>query len=276
MREIRTKTSSAVGAVDCVAVQAGRALEHMSSRSFFFILVRWLLLLVCPCLEVFRAIYVHAQEHLCVLCPAVLRTLPEKQARIVRIQPHLVRVIRNQVRLSCKLRHPEAVIGVCGEQFQECRCWMSGVTHGDMEFVRGDDAKRGISKFPPKLVPYCGHLHSPFRLRRVLDRVNHLGCSGEQHRNDENGNHGPSHFNLRASIQLRWLSFRLSPSAAELHHGVTQQTEDDQKNQSSDAEDEVRQMTDRLRWCGMRFKDARNRVVLRSSHAQSCNEKNPQ
>src|SRR5215472_7162060 len=210
MREIRTKTSIAVGAVDCVAVQARGALEHMSSRSFFFILVRWLLLLVCPGLEVFRAIYVHAQKHLCVLCAAVLRTLPEKQARIVGIQPRLVRVIRNQVRLSCKLRHPEAVIGVGGKQFQECRCGMSGVTHGDMEFVRGDDAKRGIAKFPPKLVPDCSHLCSPCGLRRVLDRMNHLGGSGEQHRNDEDWNHGPGQFNLCASIYLRWLASTVS------------------------------------------------------------------
>src|SRR5215467_266112 len=101
MREIRAKTSCAVCAVDCVAVQASGALEHMSSCSLFLILVRWLLLLVCPICEGFLAIYVHAQEHLRVLCPAVLRTLPEKKARLVRIQPRLVRVIRNQVRLSC-------------------------------------------------------------------------------------------------------------------------------------------------------------------------------
>src|SRR5499427_4479680 len=152
MREIRTKTSSTVGPVDCMAVQARGALEHMPSRSFSLILIRRLLLLVYPSLEVFRAIYVRAQKHLRVLCPAVLRALPQKQARVVGIQPRLVRVIWNQVRLSCKLRHPETVIGVGGEQFQECRCGMSRVTHRDMEFVRGDDTKLGIPKFPPKLV----------------------------------------------------------------------------------------------------------------------------
>src|SRR5215470_3263711 len=117
MRKIRAKTSSAVGAVECVAVQARGALEHMSSRSLFFILVRWLLLLVCPSLEVFRAIYVHAQKHLCVLCPAVLRTLPEKQARIVGIEPSLVWVIRNQVCLSRELGNPKTVVRISGKQF---------------------------------------------------------------------------------------------------------------------------------------------------------------
>src|SRR5215469_17589862 len=161
MREIRTKTSSAVGPVDCMAVKTRGALEHVPSRTFSFILIRWLLLLVYPGFEAFRTIHVCAQKHLRVLCPAVLRALPQKQARLVGIQPCLVRVIRNQVRLSCELRQPETVIGVGGEQFQECRCGMSGVTHGDMEFVRGNDAKRGVAKFPPKLVPDCGHLHSP-------------------------------------------------------------------------------------------------------------------
>src|SRR5215469_6801860 len=171
MREIRTKTSSAVGPIDSVAIKARGALEHVPSRSFTLILIRWLLLLVHPSLEVFRAIYVHAQKHFRVLCPAVLRALPQKHACLVGIQPRLVRVIRNQVRLSCKLRHPETVIGVGGEQFQECRCGMSRVTHGDMEFVRGDDTQRWIPKFPPKLVPDCGHLYSPCGLRRVLDRM---------------------------------------------------------------------------------------------------------
>src|SRR5215470_6277242 len=210
MRKIRAKTSSAVGAVECVAVQARGALEHMSSRSLFFILVRWLLLLVCPSLEVFRAIYVRAQKHLCVLCPAVLRTLPEKQARIVGIEPRLVRVIWNQVRLPCELRHPEAVIGVGGKQFQKCRCGMSRVTHGDMEFVRGDDTERRIAEFPPKLVPDCGHLYSPCGLRCVLDRMNHLGCSGEQHRNDEDWNHSPGQFNPRAPVHLSGFASTIS------------------------------------------------------------------
>src|SRR5215467_14228344 len=113
MCEIRAKTSSAVGAVDCVAVQARGALKHMSSHSFFLIQLRWLLLLVCPSLEVFRAIYVHAQKHLCVLCPAVLRALPKKQTCLVGIEPSLVWVIRNQVSFSRKLRNPKTVVGVC-------------------------------------------------------------------------------------------------------------------------------------------------------------------
>src|SRR6266852_3887483 len=88
------------------------------------------------------------------------------------VDPSPVWVIRNQVCLSCKLRYPEAVIRVGGKQFQECRCGISSVAHRDMEFVCGDDAKLGIPKFPPKLMPDCGHLHRLCGPRRVLDRVN--------------------------------------------------------------------------------------------------------
>src|SRR5262245_29017759 len=173
MRQVRTKTPSAVSRGDCVAVDAGGSLEDLSSNGFSFILIGWLLLPVYPSIEVFRAVYVHAQQHLRVLSPAILCTLAEKQARFVGIEPRLVWVIRDQVCLSRKLRYPEAVVGIGGEQFQERRCGMSGIAHGDMEFVRGDDAELWIAKFPPKLVPDCDDLHRLCRFRRVLDRVNH-------------------------------------------------------------------------------------------------------
>src|SRR6516165_4071035 len=104
---------------------------------------------------------------------------------------------------------------------------MSGIAYRNMELVRGDDAELGISKFPPKLMPDCDHLYSSCGLRRVLDRMNHLGCS-EQHRNDEDWNHGPGQLNLRAPIHLRRLALCVGDSAAELHYGVYQQTEDHQ------------------------------------------------
>ena len=47
-------------------------------RRHVFHRICWLLLPAYPSLEVFRAVYVHAQKHLRVLCPAVLRALSEK------------------------------------------------------------------------------------------------------------------------------------------------------------------------------------------------------
>src|ERR1700756_4847128 len=120
---------------------------------------------------------------------------------------------------------------------------MGRVAHGNMEFVRCNNTKPWKPEFPPELVPYNSHLDGCRRLWSILDGMNHAGCSGEKNRNDQDWNHSPGQFNLRAAIHLRRLTLRVCPSAAELHQGVTQQTEDDQKNQSSDTEDEGRQMT---------------------------------
>src|SRR5262249_50206094 len=144
--EVRTKTAVAVRPVDRMAIQAGCSLEDLSSSGLLFIIVCWLLLPFHPGLEVFRAVYVYAQKHLRVLRPAVLRTLPEKYAGLMRIQPCLVRVIWNQVCLPGKLWYPETVIRISGKQFQECRCRVSSVAHGNMEFVRRDHAESGIAK----------------------------------------------------------------------------------------------------------------------------------
>src|SRR5262249_3724516 len=122
--EVWTETSSAVGAANPMTIYASSRFKDVSSRGFFLILIRRLLLCAYPGIEVFRGIHIHAQKHLRVLCPAVLRALAEKQASIAGIQPSLVWVIGNQVCLSRELRHPEAVIRVRGEQFQKCRCGM--------------------------------------------------------------------------------------------------------------------------------------------------------
>src|SRR5262245_37109466 len=116
MREIRTKTSSAVGAANRMTIHTSGCFKDVSSRGFFFILTRRLSLFAHPGVEVFRGIHIHAQQHLRVLRAAVLRALAEKQARLMRIEPHLVWVIRDQVGLSCKLGNPKTVISVRGEQ----------------------------------------------------------------------------------------------------------------------------------------------------------------
>ena len=138
------------------------------------------------------------------------------------VDPSPVWVIRNQVCLSCKLRYPEAVIRVGGKQFQECRCGISRVAHRDMEFVCGDDAKLGIPKFPPKLMPDCGHLHRLCGPRRVLDRVDHSRSRQKKDNNDENRNDGPGQLNLRASIHLRWLTLCVRHSPTEFHNDIAQ------------------------------------------------------
>src|SRR5262249_50698171 len=121
-----------------------------------------------------------------------------------------------------KLRYPEAVVGIGGEQFQERRCGMSGIAHGDMEFVRGDDAELWIAKFPPKLVPDCDDLHRLCKFRRVLDRVNHPRSRYKQDNNNKNRNDGPGQLNLRTSIHLGWLAFGVWHTVSEFHHDIAQ------------------------------------------------------
>src|SRR5712691_13185074 len=122
------------------------------------------------------------------------------------VDPSPVWVIWNQVCLSCKLRYPEAMIRVGGKQSQEGRCGSRWIAHGNMEFIRGDDAELGIAKFPPKLMADCGYLHRLSRLGRVLDCVNHSRRREKKHNNDQNRNDGPGEFNLCASIHLRRLA----------------------------------------------------------------------
>src|SRR6266852_2147675 len=138
------------------------------------------------------------------------------------VDPSPVWVIRNQVCLSCKLRYPEAMIRVGGKQSQEGRCGKRWIAHGNMEFIRGDDAELGILKFPPKLMPDCGHLHRLCGPRRVLDRVNHSRSRQKKDNNDQNGNDGPCEFNLCASIHLRWLTLGVRYSPTEFHNDIAQ------------------------------------------------------
>ena len=86
-----------------------------------FVLDRGLALGANPRVEFVGRIDRHAQQHLGVLGPAVLRALAEKDARSMRIEPQVVHSVRNQVDFAGELRNPEAVVGVGGQQLQERR-----------------------------------------------------------------------------------------------------------------------------------------------------------
>src|SRR6266581_4748391 len=87
-------------AADRVTVDAGRRFENAPARDCFLVLSRGLLLRSNPRVKIFSTVDRYAQEHLAVLRPAILRTLAEKDARAMRIHPHAVRVVRNQVGLA--------------------------------------------------------------------------------------------------------------------------------------------------------------------------------
>src|SRR6266404_2377211 len=115
MCQIRTEPAGCHRAADSVAIYARRCLEDTSACDLLRILIRNPLLLSDPGLEIFGSVYRHAEEHLRVLRAAILRALAEIDARLVRVHPHFVYAVRNQICLPGKLRNPETVIGVGGE-----------------------------------------------------------------------------------------------------------------------------------------------------------------
>ena len=72
----------------------------------------------------------YPQKHLRVLRAAILRALAQKDSRPVRVDPHLVRAIRNQVGLARKLRNPEAVIGIGGKSLRNVGVGCAGSLTG--------------------------------------------------------------------------------------------------------------------------------------------------
>ena len=121
VREIGAKAASAVCSPDCVAVHAGGCFNILAGE-FSIIRIRWLALPFTHALKSSGlSTYTRKSIFACMRPTITVRIGREIEARIVRIQPHFVYSIRNQICLPGKLRNPEAVIGVCGQQFQECR-----------------------------------------------------------------------------------------------------------------------------------------------------------
>jgi len=210
VRQIRTEAPRSVRACDCMAVHARGRFEDALSGDFLLVRIRGLLLCADPCFEGFGTFDRNPQQHFRVLRAAVLSALPEKDARLVRVQPHLVDAIWNEVCFSRKLRNPKAVISVGGEQFQECGRRMSGIADGNMQLVRCNDAERRVSKLPPELVTDDGDFQSRGGFRSVLDRVNYSGGSQKQDDYDQNRNDGPGQLDLRTPVYLGRLALRIA------------------------------------------------------------------
>src|SRR6266403_4937027 len=119
MGQVRTETPVTVRTANGVAIQTSGRFEDSFSGEYLLILIRGPLLRLDPGGKVSGAVHPNAQEHLRVLRPAILGTLAKKQAGVVRVKPHFIDPVRDQVRLAGKLGNPEAVIGVSGEKLQE-------------------------------------------------------------------------------------------------------------------------------------------------------------
>src|SRR5712671_2756334 len=222
MRQIRTEPAGCHRAADGVAIYACGCLEDASACDLLRILIRSPLLVSDPGFKNFGGVYRDAEEHLRVLRAAILRALAEIDARLVRVYPHFIYAIRNQVCLSGKLRNPETVISVGGKQYPECRCGMNRIAHRDVQFVGRHDAERRISEFPPELVADRGYLHGCRGFRSILDGMNDAGGSQKHIFYDQNRNDGPGQFNLCTPVYLSRLALSTRRFVAEFHDRISQ------------------------------------------------------
>ncbi len=99
---------------------------------------------------------------------------------------------------------------------------MGGVAHWNVQFVRRDNAKCRVPKFPPELVPYNNYLYGRRGFWNILDAVNHAGSCQKKDNDDQDWNDGPGQLNLRASIHLGWLTLCARYFAAEFHYDIAQ------------------------------------------------------
>src|SRR5579862_7553617 len=94
-----------------------------------------LLLFMNPAVKLLGRLHVDAQKHLGVLRSAILRALSQEQAGLVRIDPHLIGMIGNQIGFSAEPGHPKTVVSICREQRQECRGWTRWTAYRHMQLV---------------------------------------------------------------------------------------------------------------------------------------------
>ena len=121
-----------------------------------------------------RALSTDTRSSILACCvPQYCAHWPRKMPGRMRIHPHLVDAVRNQVGLAGELRNPEAVVGVGGQQLQERRSRPRRIAHRNVQLVGRDDAERRIAVLPPELMPDDRDFEGGRRLWRVLDRVNH-------------------------------------------------------------------------------------------------------
>src|ERR1700683_5117914 len=113
------KASVRCSSAYCMAVHASVPFKHSPARDCTGIFDRGLLLGMHPVCKLLGSIYRNAEQHLGVLCSAVLCALTKKNACALRVHPHFVGMVRNEVRLACELRHPKAVVGIGREQLQK-------------------------------------------------------------------------------------------------------------------------------------------------------------
>src|SRR5438105_10681770 len=95
-----------------MTIDAGSGLKHPPPFGNNIAYGCRLPLLLDPAVELVAGLDVNAQKHFGVLCPAILRALAHVKARLVRVDPRAVGVVRNQVCLTRQSWDPETVVRI--------------------------------------------------------------------------------------------------------------------------------------------------------------------
>ena len=121
MSEVGTETSVSRGAANSMAIDAGGGFENLPAVADGGVDGGRLLLRGDPSIEVGARLDDHAQQHHGVLGAAVLAALPEVGPGDVRIDPHRIFPVRDDVSLAGQARHPEAVRDIGGLEIKKRR-----------------------------------------------------------------------------------------------------------------------------------------------------------
>src|SRR5208282_596828 len=97
---------------------------------------------------------------------------------------------------------------------------MGRVAYRHVEFVCGDHAESGITKFPPKLMTDRNDLDGLRRGFGLLDAMNYTSGRKKQYQHNKNGNHRPSKFYLIAAVDWWRFTAVIVGSPAEFYNGV--------------------------------------------------------
>ena len=97
-----------------------------------------------------------------------------------------------------------------------------------------------VAILPPILMSHHRDFDGACRAARVLHAVDYLSRRQEEHNNYHNRQHGPSQFHLFAAINLRRLGLIVF-ALSKFHHGISEQTEDNDEDRAEDFQFEDRQ-----------------------------------
>ena len=185
----------------------------------------------------------HLEPHIRVHHAAELRALPEELARLIRLKPHRIVVVRYHINLARQLWHPEAVDDIHRIQAEAHR-----LAHRNEQLIRHRYLLLrvggiGIPELEPPLMADDINLEMRrpvvvriLRVRGVEYALYGWHC---RHYQDENRDHRPDDLQFRVAVRLRGIAVAPAPKA---HYHIDEralyQDEDDGSRRQYHIEDE--------------------------------------